>query len=216
MKKKIIIAFFVFVGISQSHAQVSIKPGVKAGVDFARLTNFDSDFNTGFYLGGQLSIKFNKVYTLQPELVYAQQGASRSYDLLYDYNPYNPDPVFFASPKTNYSIDYLSLSAINKFYFDGGFHLVVGPSLDFKVNDNFNQQGYYYDDVIGFDFAIIGGVGYSFSNGLSFDARFKQGMIDIYGFDRGLSIDSNNNGNYDEVVLNQSFQLGISYIFDLK
>jgi hypothetical protein len=215
MKRIIIITFFVFVGISQLHAQLSIKPGVKAGVDFSRLTNFNSDFKTGFYLGGQLAIKFNKVYTLQPELMYSQQGASRSNDLLYLYDSYNPGPAFYGDTSTKYTIDYLSLSAINKFYFGGGFHLVVGPSLDFKVNDNFPND-FYSKDPIGFDFAIIGGVGYSFSNGLSFDARFKQGMVDIYGNNYNMNMDTNNNGNYDEVVLNQSFQLGLSYIFDLK
>lgn len=214
MKKILIIACFVLIGITQLKAQVTIKPGVKSGVNFSRLTNFDSDFKTGFYLGGLLTIKFNKLYTLQPELLYSQQGATRTYhfEVL---NQYNPDLLFYSNSKTNYKIDYLSLSAINKFYFGDGFHFAVGPSLDFKVNDNF-QQDYWSKNPIGFDFAIIGGVGYSFSNGLSFDARFKQGMIDIYGNNYNTNIDNNNNGNYDEVVLNQSFQLGLSYIFDLK
>lgn len=212
MKRIIIITFFVFVGISQLHAQLSIKPGVKTGVDFSRLTNFNSDFKTGFYLGGQLAIKFNKVYTLQPELMYSQQGGSTKYSI-YEFGP--GTGIYKNDFSTNVSIEYLSLSAINKFYFGGGFHLVVGPSLDFKVNDNFTND-LNLKDPIGFDFAIIGGVGYSFSNGLSFDARFKQGMVDIYGNNYNMNMDTNNNGNYDEVVLNQSFQLGLSYIFDLK
>jgi hypothetical protein len=215
MKKRLIIAFFLLIGITQSNAQVTLKPGVKGGVDFSRLTNFDSDFITGFYLGGQLAIKFNKIYTLQPELMYAQQGASRTYNFDMLNSGFDPNLVFYNDSKINYTIDYLSLSAINKFYFGGGFHLVVGPSLDFKVNDDFPKD-FYSKDPIGFDFAIIGGFGYSFSNGLSFDARFKQGMVDIYGDNYKTNMDSNNNGNYDEVVLNQSFQLGLSYTFDLK
>lgn len=214
MKKIVVIVFLLWIGNTQSNAQVRFQPGVKAGVDFSRLTNFNSDFKTGFYLGGQLAIKFNKIYTLQPELMFSQQGANRTYnfDVL---NVNYPDPVFYNDSKINYTINYLSLSAINKFYFGGRFHFAVGPSLDFKVNDNFPND-LYSKDPIGFDFAIIGGFGYSFSNGLSFDVRFKQGMVDIYGDNYNTNVDSNNNGNYDEVVLNQSFQLGLSYSFDLK
>ncbi|WP_281637855.1 porin family protein [Flavobacterium marginilacus] len=216
MKKRVItIICFVLIGIVQSNAQVTFQPGVKGGVVFSRLTNFDSDFKTGFYLGGQLAIKFNKLYTLQPELVYSQQGANSNYsDLLID-NYYNQS-IITVNNSVKHSLDYLSLGAISKFSFGTGFHVIVGPSLDFKVNDNFDKSYFYSDSPIGFDFAIVGGFGFSFPNGLSLDARFKQGVVDIYGNNYNTNIDNNNNGNYDEVVLNQSFQLGLSYSFDIK
>lgn len=214
MNNKIVsLICFVLIGIVHSNAQVTFKPGVKSGVVFSRLTNIDSDFKTGFYLGGQFAIKFNEVYTLQPEIVYSQQGAKeKKYTLMN--NDYDPD-ILNENFSVNYSIDYLSLAVINKFSFGTGFHLIAGPSLDFKVNDNFDSN-LFHDSPIGFDFGIIGGVGYSFSNGLSFDARFKQGLVDIYGNNYNTNIDNNNNGNYDEVVLNQSFQIGLSYSFDMK
>jgi len=216
MKRRIItIVCFVLIGIVQSNAQVTLTPGIKGGVVFSRLTNFDSDFKTGFYLGGQLAIKFNKVYTLQPELVYSQQGANVEYYNDVSINPYNPD-IQLEYQTEKFSIDYLCLSAINKFSFGTDFHFVVGPSLDFKVNDNLGKFYTSSDSPIGFDFAIVGGFGFSFPNGLSLDARFKQGLVDIYGNNYNTNIDNNNNGNYDEVVLNQSFQLGLSYSFDIK
>lgn len=216
MKRRVItIICFVLIGIFQSNAQVTLKPGVKGGVVFSRLTNFDSDFKTGFYLGGQLAIKFNKLYTLQPEIVYSQQGANSNYSALLIDDYYNPN-IMNVNNSVKHSLDYLSLSAISKFSFGTGFHVIVGPSLDFKVHDNFEKSYFYNDSPIGFDFAIVGGFGYSFSNGLSFDARFKQGIVDIYGNNYNTNVDNNNNGNYDEVVLNQSFQLGLSYSFDLK
>ncbi|WP_348822372.1 porin family protein [Flavobacterium aestuarii] len=216
MKRRLItIICFVLMGIVQSNAQVTFEPGIKGGVVFSRLTNFDSDFKTGFYLGGQLAIKFNKVYTLQPELVFSQQGANVEYYNGVGIDPYNPN-IRLEYQTEKLSIDYLSLSAINKFSFGTGFHFIVGPSLDFKVNDSFEKLYTSSDSPIGFDFAIVGGFGFSFSNGLSLDARFKQGLVDIYGNNYNTNIDSNNNGNYDEVVLNQSFQLGLSYSFDIK
>ncbi len=215
--KRIIFALFVLIGIAQSsQAQVTLKPGIRAGVNFSKLTNYDTDFKTGFYVGGELAIKFNKLYTLQPELVYSRQGGNRTYNFN-DLNIYDPnDPIFISDNEIDYTIDYISLSAINKFHFGTGFHLLVGPSLDFKVNDNFENNFYSDGEPIGFDFSLVGGFGYSLSNGLSFEARFKQGMVDIYGNNYNMNVDQNNNGNYDEVVLNQSFQLGISYTFDVK
>ena len=211
--KKLIIVLFILIGIApSSQAQVTLKPGFRAGVNFSKFTNYDTDFKTGFYVGGELAIKFNKLYTLQPELVYSRQGGKGQSQYIYIID----DVLFYSDKEFSYTIDYLSLSAISKFNFRTGFHLLVGPSLDFKVNDNFENNSFSNGQPIGFDFSLVGGFGYSLPNGLSFEARFKQGLVDIYGNNYNMNIDQNNNGNYDEVVLNQSFQLGISYTFDLK
>ena len=211
--KKIIIVLFILIGIApSSQAQVTLKPGFRAGINFSKFTNYDTDFKTGFYVGGELAIKFNKLYTLQPELVYSRQGGQGQGQYIYIID----DMLFYSDKEFSYTIDYLSLSAISKFNFGTGFHLLVGPSLDFKVNDNFENSSFSNGQPIGFDFSLVGGFGYSLPNGLSFEARFKQGLVDIYGNNYNMNIDQNNNGNYDEVILNQSFQLGISYTFDLK
>ena len=47
-----------------------------------------------------------------------------------------------------------------------------------------------------------------------FRANQKQGLIDIYGYN---GYDYDNNGYYyNDVILNQVFQLGISYTFKTK
>jgi hypothetical protein len=133
---------------------------------------------------------------LQPELSYSRQGdKGREY---FDNGSYR---------NINYELNYVTVGAVAKFNFNGsGFHVLAGPSLDFKIDDN-----YINSNPEGFDLAIVGGVGYTLPNGLTFEARIKQGFIDIYGYD-GV-YDDNNNGNYDEVILNQVLQIGISYTF---
>ena len=202
MKKSIIIAFVLFIGIATSQAQVSVSPGLRGGLNLSRLTNIDDNgLKSDFYVGGFVAIKFNKFFTLQPELTYSRQGSEGRY---YDIN----DNYY----STKYELNYLSLDAVAKFHFNGsGFHVLVGPSADFKTSDNFDQYGF---DPIDFDLSLVGGVGYTLPNGLTFEARIKQGLIDIYGYD-GI-YDDNNNGNYDEVILNQVFQIGISYTFKVK
>lgn len=199
MKKSIILAFVLFIGLIAAQAQVKVSPGVRGGLNFSTLTNIeDNNTKTDFYLGGLVNIKFNKYFSLQPELSYSRQGdKGREY---FDNGNYR---------YVNYELNYITVGAVAKFNFNGsGFHILAGPSLDFKIDDN-----YINSNPEDFDLAIVGGVGYSLPNGLTFEARIKQGLIDIYGYD-GI-YDDNNNGNYDEVILNQVLQIGISYTFKM-
>lgn len=206
---KIFFSSLFFFCLMTVTAQSTFKPGVKAGVNFATFTNSDADTKTDFYLGGLFAMKFSKVYTLQPELVYSRQGAIRTQD-----NTLVVNPTIADGTELKYSLDYLSLGVINKFTFGKGVHFVVGPTIDFKVADNFNEKG--VSEPIGLDLALIGGLGYDFPNGFSIDARFKQGMADIFGNNYNNTSDPEGNGNIDDIVLNQLFQVGVSYTFDIK
>lgn len=185
MKKFFFITALITVAFTSSvNAQFSIKPGVRGGLNFTNITNSDLDSKPDFYVGGLVAFKFAERYTLQPELIYSRQGAK------------------------DYDLDFLSLGIINKFKIVNGFHAVAGPTLDFKVG------GESDNNLVGFDFGLTGGVGYSLPNGLTFEARFKQGFIDIFGGD--YSEDADGNLDIDQIYLNQLFQLGVSYTFDLK
>lgn len=194
MKKCLAIFVFIFSGTLVSNAQFELKPGVRAGVNIAKVTNFEVDSKTDFFVGGQFELKFVDFYSLQPEVIYSRQG--------------------FKADNDNYSIDYLSLGITNKFTFGGGFNVLVGPTIDFKVGDNLPT--FFSDELIGVDFALMGGIGYTFKNGLAVDVRFKQGLVDIFGDNYNEYNDENGNGNFDDVRLNQLFQFGVSYSFDLK
>jgi len=205
MRKITTIALILFIGILTSQAQVTVSPGLRGGLNLSKLSNIDDNgLKSGFYAGGFVAIKFNKYFTLQPEITYSQQGSEGRY-----YTDQNPD---FGTP-AKYELNYLSLDAVAKFHFGGqGFHILAGPSADFKTSDNF---GRYNFNPIDFDFSVIAGIGYSLPNGLTFEARFKQGLIDIYGYD-GLDYDDNDNYYYEDLILNQVFQIGISYTFKVK
>ncbi|MBZ4035841.1 PorT family protein [Flavobacterium sp. 17A] len=198
MRKFVVIAFVLCIGIASSQAQVKVNPGLRGGLNVSTLTNIDDNSSkTDFYVGGLVNIKFNKFFSLQPELTYSRQGdEGREY--------FNDG----SSRSINYELNYLTLGAVAKFNFGGGgFHLLAGPSLDLKVGDN-----YINSDPEDFDLAIVGGIGYTLPNGLTFEARIKQGLVDIYGYDY-----YDNDGYYaDDAILNQVFQIGISYTFKVK
>lgn len=199
MKKITLIAFVLFVGLLKSQAQVKVSPGLRGGLNISTLTNIDDNRSkTDFYIGGLVDIKFNRYFSLQPEITYSRQG---------DEGRYFENGRYYSE---KYELNYLTLGAVAKYHFGGkGFHVLAGPSLDIKVGDN-----YINSNPEGFDLAIVGGVGYTLPNGLTFEARIKQGMIDIYGYD---GLDNNNDDYYyNDVILNQVFQIGISYTFKVK
>jgi len=199
MKKITLIAFVLFIGIQSSQAQVKVNPGLRGGLNISTLTNIDdNNFKTDFYVGGLVDIKFNKYFSLQPEITYSRQGdEGREY---FDNGSYR---------NVNYELNYITFGAVAKFNFNGGgFHLLAGPSLDVKVGDNYintNPENY--------DLAFVGGIGYTLPNGLTFEARIKQGLVDIYGYN---GFDYDDDYYYNDVILNQVFQIGISYTFKTK
>jgi hypothetical protein len=203
MRKITLIAFVLFIGLAAAQAQVTVNPGIRGGLNLSRLTNIDNNnFKSDFYVGGLVEIKFNKFFTLQPELTYSRQG-SEGREYYIGSNDFE---------NTKYELNYVTVGAVAKFNFNGGgFHLLAGPSIDLKTSDNLGKYGY---DPIGTDLSFVGGIGYTLPNGLTFEARFKQGLIDIYGYD-GIDYDDANS-YYDDIILNQVFQFGISYTFKTK
>lgn len=209
MKKITVIAFVLFVGIITSNAQVKVSPGFRGGLNISDLSNMpgNSSSKSDFYIGALMAIKFNKYFTLQPELNYSRQGS----EIRLSYLDFDNNTSRRRSQKAE--INYLTLGAVAKFNFKGkGFHVLAGPSIDFKTNDNFDKFG---ENPVDVDFAIVGGVGYTLPNGLTFEARLKQGLVDIYGYD-GYDYDNENRRYYDDITLNQVFQIGISYTFKVK
>jgi len=207
--KKVIMATLCCIGFATSQAQVTVKPGVRAGLNVSSLTNSNADSKADFYVGGQVGIQFSKFYTLQPELTYSRQGAT--IDGYEEYDIALPSPNNRVNRDYDVELQYISLAVANKFKIIDGFHALVGPSLDFKVGDNFADNS----DLIGFDLAIFGGLGYTFSNGFTVEARFKQGLVDIFGDNYDYYYDDNEyyNDYVDHVKLNQVFQIGASYTF---
>jgi len=197
MRKFAVLAFVLFIGI-QANAQVKASPGLRGGLNISTLSNVDDNSSkTDFYVGGLVNIKFNKFFSVQPEITYSRQG---------DEGRYFENGRYYSE---KYELNYITLGAVAKFNFgDSGFHLLAGPSLDLKVSDN-----YINSDPEDFDLALVGGIGYSLPNGLTFEARIKQGLIDIYGYN---GYHNDNDYYYDDVILNQVFQIGISYTFKTK
>jgi hypothetical protein len=192
--KTFILILFVFFGVLQTQAQVTFKPGIRAGANFSHFTkgdyydynnisnNVNYNTNTEFYIGFYGALKLSKFYTLQPEIDYSAQGSN--YDT--------------TNGNFNLNVDYLSFELLNKFNFNDQFNIHFGTTLDFVVSQNFNTEA----DV---DMGFILGTGYNFTPNFGIEARVKKGIIPVFYSD-------DDNTNHTNVV----FSLGATYTFDVK
>lgn len=201
MKRKTLILVVAMIVATQLYAQKKVSPGIRAGVNLATLSNINADFKTDFYAGGILSLNLGQRYTLQPELIYTRQGANNVV--------FMDEETGASNGQENVTIQYLSLGVINKFYFVEGFHGLVGPSIDMKIGKNFPRIDFDDDDYGGVDLGIALGLGYTLPIGLTFEGRFKTGMLDAFNNDYFLGLFD----DPDKISLNRVFQIGLSYSF---
>lgn len=198
--KRILIAFLFFLGLTQVNAQVTFKPGLRAGLNLSKITQSDASTRTDFYIAGFGELKLTKYYTLQPEISYSKQGGN---DVLVEI--FNNQTGSYDFSKEDISVDYISLAIVNKFTFNNKFNIHIGPTIDFQAGQNRFTQS----DV---DLAFLLGLGFNVTKDLSIEARLKKGIIDIYETDYF----SNNSYDVGDYNTNFLFQLGVSYTFDLK
>ncbi len=218
MKKLFIVAIIALFGITQTEAQVTFKPGLRGGVNFAHFTqgdpymsyaydidgnyvstsNDNDDFKakTDFYAGFYGALHLTKYYTLQPEINYSRQG---SYVESRDGN---------VVTRTKFDVSYLSIGILNKFTFTEKFNFHVGPTVDFVVEKtkfvNENSDDFFlFPDDNDVDLTLTAGFGYDFTKNFGLEARVKKGFISVYDF---------NNASPKNVV----FQVGATYTFDIK
>lgn len=193
-----------------ANAQVSFKPGVKAGYSTSTITGYGADYRNNFYLGAYGNLALGKVYNMQFELLYLRQGADNLQTTSYSYDSGNNRQ----NRPVNVPLDYISLNLINKFNFDK-FNLHVGPGLDVKVSEEkiptypegggvfYDANIYYINNDVDLTFNI--GLGYSITDQFGIEMRMRQGIIEpIY---------ANSNNFTSSSHLNRSFMVGATYTF---
>lgn len=199
--KKAVLTLLLFFVIASGQAQVKANFGIRAGWNTASISNTDGRYVNSFYGGVNGVIRFSENYTLQPEINFTSQNVN----LFYDIDDYDDQTRMFIH----------GMTIINKFYITERFHFMIGPFFEFKIYEGWydryeDNEDYYYDnleDLLRFvDTGITGGFGFNIIPNLIIEVRYKQGFVDMYEwwFD----------GYTENIHLNQTFQLGLSYKFD--
>jgi|GEM_PF-170302 len=229
--KKILLASFVLFGFAQLQAQVTFRPGVRAGVNFSHFTDGDYDGNniyvdqntgntiripndefkskTDFYVGIYGALRLTRFYTLQPEVTYSRQGSKiESFGVVNN-----------AITKTSSQIDlsYISVAIVNKFTFNDKFNIHIGPTIDViadkggdsgytPINNNdyyyYDSYNYFYDTESDIDLSFVLGIAYNFTKNLGLEARVKKGIIPVL--------------DWGDDHTNVTFSAGLTYTFDMS
>ena len=165
MIKKVWVAI-IAIGIAGTVNAQDVKLGAKIGMNVSSVNgdpdNLDS--KTGWVLGATAEVSLTDKFSLQPELLYSQQGAKQRGNFIYDLN-------------------YISLPVMAKYYIAKGFSLEAGPQFSFLVKDELisdsNNAASANTNAENFDFSANLGLGYQLDNGIFFQTRYNLGLTAI-------------------------------------
>ncbi|MGB0789224.1 MAG: porin family protein [Marinirhabdus sp.] len=166
MKK--FLLFFAVVGLCFSGAAQSLDLGVKAGINFANITDASGLENrTGFVAGGFVGARFNERLGLQADLLYSQQGAE-----------------FNAG---DFDLTYVNVPIVLKIYLIDGLNLQAGPQFGILVDEESRTVlGETINDIATKDYDLTGvvGLGLDVPMGLRAEARYGFGLSNVFEGDQ--------------------------------
>ncbi len=191
-----------------------VKLGVKAGLNISSLT-FDenelkSSDKTGFAAGLMAEIPVAKNFSVQPELLYSQQGMKISYS--------DPD-VQNSHYKSTIKLNYLNIPVMLKYYVVKGLSVQAGPQVGIllKANNEYQDNFLGYDNrenldlkdyANGVDASVNFGLGYQFKDKFYADVRYNASYTNVF-----KDVTANTNYIINSDMKNKVFQITIGYFF---
>jgi hypothetical protein len=214
MKKSMLVLCTLLLCATITAQTEKVKIGVKAGLNIASLTfdenELESSQKTGFTAGIMAEIPLAKNFSVQPEVLYSQQGMKFSYSDI---------DVANSSYESTITLNYLNIPIMLKYYVLKGLSVQAGPQIGIllksnnKYQDNFlgydNHENYNLSDYTNaFDTSVNLGLGYQFKDKFYVDLRYNISYSDVFK-------EANSNGNYviNSDMRNRVFQITIGYFF---
>jgi len=168
MKRIVILILLALPFISPAQ---DIRYGVKAGLNLANYQGEDNGgrFKAGAYSGLFVNYKFTDMFAIQTELVYSQQGSRDHID----------------GNSVTTSLDYLTVPVLMQFSLNNfdQFIFVLGPQVGYLLDSKVKTEvGTEHDKSIyeDFDFGIIAGIEYEFSDHFLINTRYYYGLIKFF------------------------------------
>lgn len=224
MKTFLLTCSLVAAALGAANAQSGVKYGLKGGFNGATFSGTDSkgsEYKAGFAAGGFLNFGLSDVFSVQPELLYSQKGASIDN---FQGSSGNTNATFKST------LGYLDVPIMLRFTAgdDGkGPFFEAGPQGSFVLhNRDFTQTGgtntqstanTSTDDLNKVVVGYVAGIGYQITSGLSLGIRYtgdvsqvyKDGASRAYPYKAGSNQLNGNNPN----VHNSVFQFQVGYGF---
>ncbi len=212
MKKTIIILCTLFLSASAIAQDQKVKLGIKAGLNLATLTfdesELDSSSKAGFTAGAMVEIPMTKKFSLQPEIMYSQQGTKTSF---------SDSDVTNSNYESTIKLNYLNIPVMLKYYVIEGLSVQAGPQIGIllkannKYKDNFlgydNQESFDLKEYSsGIDTSVNVGLGYQFKDKFYTDLRYNISYSNVFK-------DGDTNHFIDNDMKNRVLQITIGYFF---
>ncbi|WP_028871154.1 porin family protein [Psychroserpens burtonensis] len=178
MKKQVfaIVLFFGLLGVIQAQETTKRESaaGIKGGYNLAAVS-YDGDGETGqrhgFHIGVYGESFINDNFSIQPELLYSQQG----------YEIKNSNGTF------TQMLNYINVPIMFKVYPTDNFFIEVGPQVGYAIShkEKFDSSFNLFDtsqefDPNSFDYGVNFGGGFKTDSGVSMGVRYHLGLGDIY------------------------------------
>jgi hypothetical protein len=189
MKK---LFFLVLTVGALATAKAQVQFGVKAGANFASVTNADGGKTlVNFHGGALVNLPLVEHLSLQPEVVYSGQGIK--------------------GDGGKYKFNYINVPVLVQYKLPIGVFFETGPQVGFLTSAKAKEDGdggetvSVKDYTKSIDFSWAVGAGYLIPNvNLGFDARFNLGLTKI-----GKEVEGVNYFDGKNAV----FQVGVFYLF---
>ncbi|WP_343657918.1 porin family protein [Chryseobacterium sp.] len=198
MKKQLLSLYIVIGTIASAQSTDRPRFGIKAGGNLSSFTGSDSKSKVGFYAGVFVNVPIAETFSIQPEVVYSQQGAKAKDKYLFGAIPVKDIKQI---------LGYINVPVMVQYNATPKFYLEAGPEFSFLINarakENFLGESLSTDNknlFNAFNFGVGLGLGYRFTPNLGVNARYIAGISKIVKDDFGDSKNTN-------------MQLGINYSF---
>ena len=212
MKKLLFLTAIAVLTFNSSIAQEDtssdegISFGVKVGGNISNTSNGkeisddgSTDNRYGFNVGAVVHIPISEKFSLQPEVVYSQQGFTTSSEF---------DLDLFGVSDIVYRLDYINIPIMASYQVVKGLTLQAGPQVGFNINAEVYNNDFDLDDdndlsevINTVDFGAGLGAQYELDFGLFFQARY------VWGF-------SNYVDSEDADSSNRVGSLSVGYFFN--
>ncbi len=185
--------------ISLNAQETNFKFGIKGGGNYAKYTvdltstGMDpSEFKRkiGFYFGGFVGIKVNEKIKIQPEVLFALQGAKILTEGIELRGGPNEIPIA-GDFEANIDESIIIAPIAMQYFFTENFYMEAGPQFGYIINikenikeNPFEEFGvnnttiYFLSDYNKLDFELLIGAGYKLSNNLGLNSRFLFGLTE--------------------------------------
>lgn len=184
------VAMLTFVG---ANAQTF---GLKGGLNISYISNYYEEpanpkSKIGFNAGVFYNQSLNEKLKIQPELLYSSKGMKYKYG--------------------TEEFSYLSLPVFIQYSIVPNLYIEAGPEISYLLSskDKFNGNEDYYGETIDnmedmkkIDFGLGLGLGYNITNEFGVNARYVQGLLDVY-----------KETTEGDIAKNSVLQIGVYYKF---